>query len=175
MSRMQSVTSAVPVKAQLRGEISANRQPQWLTDVVASVIHAVRGTTKAIALALGVPEGAVYKVADINDPNALKAFWIPTITRETGSFVILDALEAQVGRVAFVLPSGEASDELHRRVAATVKEFGEMLQTSGRALEDGHLSLQERDALVMEIDESVRVLCEYRAAVIAKAQKDAAA
>jgi hypothetical protein len=179
MSRVDSVTSSGPAKAQLRGETSSEgsprRQPKWLTEVVASVLKDVRGTVKAIAIALNVQEGAVYKVADLHDPNALKAFWIPTITQETGSFAILDALEAQVGRVAFVLPSGAASDELHARVAATVKEFGEMLQTSGTALEDGHLSIAERDALVREIDESVRVLCEYRAAVITKASKDAAA
>jgi hypothetical protein len=168
-------TSAVPAKAGLRGEILTKREPAWMTDAIRATVHGARGNAKVIAPEVGRTESYVTDVADPTRNATLKAYEIPAFIRATGDFQILDALEAQVGRVAFVLPSGEASDELHARVAATVKEFGEMLQTSGQALADGRLTSAERDALVNEIDESVRVLCEYRAAVITKASKDAAA
>jgi hypothetical protein len=132
MSRphLNTIRRPTAAPAELRGETSV-KQPRWLTEAVATAVHVVRGQADAIAAALSVGANRVYEVADINAPVALKAFWIPAIVRETGSFAILDALEAQVGRVAIPIPSGTTCadrSDLVQFTAALMREVGEALE-----------------------------------------------
>lgn len=172
---LNRIDRAAPVTAKLRGEISPNVQPAWLTDVVAALVHRERGTAKAIADALAVKPRAVYAAADRHDASALRAYWIPTICRETKSFALLDALEAQVGRVAFELPRLAAhDDEMLQELARTVTKFGEFVSENGAALEDGRLEAHEVRTVIKTIDAMIAGLCEYKALFLAKAEQDGA-
>ncbi len=95
--------------------------------------------------------------------------------RATGRFDILDAIEAQCGRVAYVVPTERATGALHARLAEMVKEFGETLETSGAALADGRLDATECGAVVRQVDEAIRVMCQFREAAVLKARIDEAA
>lgn len=174
LAHVQTIGRALSIKAEPHGEISPKRQPRWLSDVVATVIHAVRGTTKVLADALPASEAAVYRVADINDADPLKAWWIPTICKETGSFAILDAIEREVGRVAFVLPTavhaGHADVIAH--TATVVHEFGEALARVSQSLADGTITDAERQSIDREIGDVHATLASLQALI---AQKVAAA
>lgn len=173
-SCLDDIRRAAPAKSELRGEISP-KQPAWLGDVVRDTLHRERGTVKAVAATLGVTEHAVYDAAG-HQPQALRAWWIPAICRETGSFAILDALEAQVGRVAFALPAVNPHlEEMNREFARTVKQFGAFIETNGDALADGILEDAEVRPLVRAIDSMIADLSEYRALVLDKAHHDATA
>lgn len=175
--RHESAVVAATSLEKLRGETSANAQPAWMTAAIVETGHKDRGTVKVIADGLGKPERAVYPFFDRYDPKPLKAAWIPAIVRATGDFRILDAIEAQLGRVAFSFHLPDALDHsaLHTQLTLAVKEFGDVLQVAGTALADGRLDARERDRLVDEIDEQLRVMCQFRAAVLIKAEQDAAA
>jgi hypothetical protein len=162
-----------PLPGEFAGEIST--QPGWMTRAVHDVIHAHRGTVKVIADALGLKrEKAIYQVADGNDPKPIKAWWIPTITRITGSFAILDALEAQVGRVAFVLPPvNPRVEEMNRELARLLQEFGQFLETNGIVLADGKIEPHEVPSMLKAIDAILAGVSEYRAMVLEKATSDA--
>jgi hypothetical protein len=160
-------------KRELRGEISPKQQPMWLTGPVVETLHADRGVVKRIAIALEIPEREVYRVADAQGPRPLPAYWMPTIIGETGSFAILDAVEARVGRVAFPLPVLPAHhDELNRELARTVTMFGEFLQVHGETLADGVLEAYEAATLLRALDDVIAGACEYRALVVTKARQD---
>lgn len=157
----------------LRGEISA-KQPQWLTDAIAVVVHAERGQVKVIEEVLGLPERTFYPYADINSPKRLPAAWIPDICRVTGRFTILDALEAQVGRVAFALPRvNPDATVMNQELARSVTAFGEFLKENGDVLADGRIEPHEVKPLVSSIDQMIADLSEYRALVLEKAGRDA--
>lgn len=160
----------------LRGEISPNAQPAWLYDAVRQTVHATRGTAKVIQDALGSTYQHVTDLADASRHVALKAFEIPDIVRATGSFAILDALEAKVGRVAFTLPATNPNvDEMNRELARTVKEFGAFLETNGDVLADGVIEPREVPPLLGAIDQMLADLSEYRALVVRKAERDGCA
>lgn len=149
---LQGIGRPNQTKSELKGEISA-KQPTWLTEAIACSVHRVRGTVKRIAFALGVPEHAVYLAADPNHPQPLKAAWIPAIVRETESFAVLDALEAQVGRVAFALPVATDASQIDIVVytAQVVREFGETLTHVSGALADGTITDRERREIAHDI------------------------
>lgn len=158
----------------LRGENPANPQPAWLYDAVRATVHRERGTAKVIACDLACKESHVTDLADPLRRVPLKAFEIPDITRASGSFAILDALEAQVGRVAFHLPSVNPHvDQMNRELARTLKQFGEFIETNGDVLEDGRIEPHELQLLLGTIDAMVADLSEYRALAIEKARLDA--
>jgi len=163
-----------PAKAELRGESSPNAQPRWLTEVVSCTLHHERGTVKRVAADLGVREGAVYDVADINGPKPLKAAWIPTICEVTGSFAILDAIEARVGRVAFKLPAvNPHADAMTQELAREARLFADFLHEAADDLADGRLQPHEVKPLLHAIDRLVAGLAQFRARVVRKAAEDA--
>lgn len=170
LARFETIGRALSIKAEPDGEISPKRQPRWLSEVVATVIHSVRGTTKVLADALPASEAAVYRVADINDADPLKAWWIPTICRETGSFAILDAIEREVGRVAFVLPQSSSLDhaDVIQHTATVVREFGEALSRVSQSVADGSITLAECHQIEREIGDVHAALASLQALVAAK-------
>lgn len=163
-------------EAELRGEIFPNQQPAWLTEAVVATLHGARGLVKRVAIALGVREKAVYEVGDASAPRALKAAWIPALVLETGSFAILDALERQVGRVAFpIVTKTDRQDVLQQALAREVTAFGEFLSETAADMADGRISESELRRILPEMDSLVARTLEFRALVIAKARTDAAA
>lgn len=171
-SLCESTGGARPAHAKLRGEISVNAQPAWLTRAVHETVHGVRGTAKVIADALGCREHHVTDLADPTRRVPVKAYEIPAMTRATGSFAILDALEQAVGRVAFRLETAGAPDAMRRKLSEAVRQFGEFLEVTGEALEDGRLQPHETTEVLTEIDQLIATLCDYRARVVAQAQAD---
>lgn len=170
-----SIGGAAAVKAELRGERIAHLQPRWLTASVAESVHGERGRAKAIALAVGVTETRVYEVADVNGPRPLKAAWIPAIVRETGSFAILDALEAQVGRCAFVLPAPTVQrGDVMQQSAAAVREFGEALTHVANAMADGTVSRAELATIEQQLAEVHAAVASWRAVLVRDANGAAA-
>lgn len=99
----------------LRGE-RVNRQPSWLYDALRVTVHGSRGTAKVIACELGCKDNHVTDLADPIVGRQLKAFEIPGMVRGSGSYAILDALEAQVGRVAFHRVTLAGLDESTQKV-----------------------------------------------------------
>jgi len=166
--------STSPAKAEIGGENSRN-QPDWLTEVAASVIHAERGTAKQLAFALGVALGQVYDAADRYSARPLKAWWLPTICEVTGSYALLDVLERRVGRVAFELASADrAGDAMQQALAREVTAFGEFLSETASDMADGRIDPDELQRILPAIDRILARTCEFRSMVIEKAKRDAA-
>lgn len=173
-SMLQSAPHPSSLKAELRGETSA-KQPRWLTEVVATSVHAVRGTVKRLAAALGERESAVYERADINHPKPVPAWWLPTLCRETGSFAVLDEIERQVGRRAFQLP---AMDPIHgeffEQASALVVSIAETVDTLPGILKDGRIDADERARFRSEAERAIADLWRLVSMVEQKAERDAA-
>jgi hypothetical protein len=168
-ARLQGIGRPRVAVAQLRGEIPS-KQPAWLTEAVVSAVHGERGRAKSIAAALRVSEDSVYAVADINNPKPVRAYWLPTLCRETGSFAPLDALEAQLNRVAFQLPAATTADhsDVVAHTALTVQHFGEALTQVSASLQDGTITREEEAAIVKEIADVHAALASLQALVSRK-------
>jgi hypothetical protein len=161
-------------KVELHGERSTV-QPKWFTTAVAETVFTVRGTVKKIAASLGVSEQLVYRHADLNDPlpKPLKAWWIPTFVRESGSIAILQTLAAECGCAVFRLPSrDQASGALARDVATAVKRFGAFLETHGETFADGRVDAHEVRPVLNQIDDLMATLGTYRTRFIDQATRD---
>lgn len=161
-----TIPRPIPAHAKLKGETSPYRQSPALTEAVAVSVHAQRGLVKVIASELGVREAAVYAVADINDPKAVKADWLPTICRVTGSYAALDVLERAVGRVAVPLPTAATLDaDLLASAAVVMQETGEAIHAVGESLRDGRLTTAERVEMHQQIADAFRALVSLELAV----------
>ena len=171
-AQLDSIRATDHPPAKLRGEVLANRQPRWLTDVVAAVVHAQRGTVKAIAYALGVRDAAVYEAADLNNPKPLKAHWIPVVCRETGSLAVLEAIAEQCGAVVFALPVVVNPDhaEIVTRVAQSMRECADVFAASGTSLADGRITDQELQHVERQIHEAHAELEALRMVMAQKAK-----
>lgn len=171
-------------RPKLRGEIPTNQQPVWIYDAVRETVHPSRarvvvererGVAKVIADALGCKENHVTDLADPTRRVPLKAFEIVDIVRASGSFAILDALERQVGRVAFpVVAETDRQDVLQQALAREVTAFGEFLGEIAADMADGRIDEEELRRDLREIDALVARTLEFRALLIAKARKDVA-
>ncbi len=67
--------------------------------------------------------------------------------------VLLDWMEAQVGRVAFVMPTaaaGDISGDVVARAQHAIEQFGELLQRSGRTDADGNGVVNAADVALVE-------------------------
>jgi len=92
-----------------------------------------------------------------------KLSWLVRHMLILGSFAPLDYLEACVGRVAFPIPDCPAElADLNSELALTIKEFGDVVMETGKALEDGRLQRHEVVKVEREIDEVVRQLMAFR-------------
>lgn len=168
-SQLNSIRRPAPLPAELGGETSA--QPRWLTEVVATTVHAERGTVKRIAAALGVGDGRVYEVADINAPKPLRAAWVPTFCAETGSLAILEALAHQCGAVVFKVPTAVNPEhaDVVQHAARSMKEVGEALAAVGTSVADGTITAAERTHIEQQIDEAHAALAALSLVVERKA------
>jgi hypothetical protein len=83
-------------------------------------------------------------------------FLVP-LTRAAGNFLILDHIEASVGRVAFRLPSEIKSiPELHLQTMNIVKEFGHFMSEVAESAKDNDLSEEEKDRIAKEGYEAIQ-------------------
>lgn len=72
-------------------------------------------------------------------------------TLSAEDFLLLDWMEAAVGRVAIALPSGSAGTrELAANVCKLVAEFGELAKAAGDGISDGTLTRKEADVIDRE-------------------------
>lgn len=152
---LDGISRPQPVKAELRGEISA-QQPAWLTDAVAGSVHAERGTVKRIAAALGVTEARVYEVADRYTPRALRASWIPAIVRECG-LDVLQAIALQCSAVVVPMPAAVAPTvgaDVLVNAADVMRETADVLTSVSASVTDGRLSDAERLHITKQIAEA---------------------
>lgn len=165
-SLLNTIGPASPVRCELRGEISS-KQPSWLTLAIATSVHAVRGTVKRIALALGVPEHTVYLVADANVPQALKAWWIPVIVRETGSLAVLHAIARECNCVVVQLPPATVGEHaaLVARAGKAMLETGDVIHEVGQSLADQKVTPEERRRIDHQIEEAIAALVTLRLSV----------
>jgi hypothetical protein len=170
LARLDSIDPAIPAKVGLRGE-KKTVQPSWLTEAIVASVHGERGHLKNIASEIGVSYEMARRVADQFDTHPLRAHWIPTIVRETHSYAILDALEAQVGRVAFAIPVAHTSDHVDvvLYTQTCVKEFGDILTRVGTSLSDGTLTTAECDECDQEIDDLIAAAAAFKALLRQKA------
>ena len=94
---------------------------------------------KQVAAVLGISPVTVYQYAE--GKRDLPARLVPGVTLATGSFLLLDSLEAAVGRVGIPLPSGE--DLELGTIRRVMREFAELVETACSALEDGTITAAE--------------------------------
>lgn len=133
-----------------------------LIDCIHTAIHdGDRGKAQRVAARMGIPYHTLAKYAlpcnGDEKPHRLPAELVPPLVIAAESFVVLDFLEASVGRVAIALPAGTAGTrELALQVCRVVKEFGDTARAAGDAIADGRVTRREAEAVEREALETVR-------------------
>lgn len=164
LSPLQSIRRPLAAQVELRGETSRESQPAWLTQAIAIQVHCERGQVKRIAQAVHRAESLVYRWADINGPVAMPAWAVPALCEETGKYTVLDALEQQVGRVAFRIPRvTSVHRDVLEQIAHVTRETADVLTSSSQSLADGELTAEEVTQIEKQIDENIAALAAYRA------------
>ena len=137
-----------------------------LKEALHNTIHRhSRLSVAAIAEEVDMTEGYLYKAAlpdqDMDSATAtgvrfpLKKL-IPLI-RATQDFQVLDFIEAALGRVAVPLPDdGVSAEEVQTALCSTIKEFGDVVQITGRALADNRITIAEAGRIKEETWELIR-------------------
>lgn len=141
------------------GENSA--LPQTVQEAVYQTVHQTPGQPpKAIAENAQIPIAELYAVADELQPNRqLKAEQIPALVKATGNTVILDVLEAAVGRIAFRVPPANGS--LREQVQMSrdaIKEFSEALDSWCTATDDGHVTRVEAKRFIAQANDAIAAI-----------------
>lgn len=129
---------------------NGSKIPTTYDESVYELVHRSDIPPKLIADHLGIGESTLYNAANPNnEETSLARKHIIPATRFTRNFGILDYFEHACGRVAFEIPTGEGSfTEVTREVSVMAREFGELLATIARALEDnGQIDPPELPAL----------------------------
>lgn len=142
--------------------------PEYFTlkECLYDTIHRNRKPLKAIAEEIGMAESYLTRAAlpdqDESDTGTGCRFplkrLIPLI-RATGDFQVLDFIERSLGRVAVPLPDpAKSSRDIYRLSLQSVREFGELMGTIEKSLEDGKLSEQERETIQREGHEAIQAI-----------------
>jgi hypothetical protein len=81
---------------------------------------------------------------------------LPLLVHETGDFTPLDEIELTLGRLAFFLPLGESSIEIHRAITQVHKTVGRLVA-----------AVDETDSVGIRYlgHEAIRAICTLMAAV----------
>ena len=126
--------------------------------------HAAKSVPQ-IADDLGISASYLYRAALPCEGETATGCRFPLdllipLVRSTGDYQVLDYLEAAVGRVAIVLPSGAAGTrELAGQVCKAVREFGDVAREAGNAIADGAVTKREAAAVEREGLQLVREVC----------------
>lgn len=78
------------------------------------------------------------------------------------NYTLLDFLERQVGRVAFLLPAvtaGAVDPTGVRYATEALVEFTELLRRYGTGMADGRMTAEERDAVLAKKADVIRAIC----------------
>ena len=83
---------------------------------------------------------------------------LPELCTRFGDYQLLDVLEQQAGRVAYLLPHAEGltSMEDAQAVQKLIKEVGEALQALAETLQDGIVTQEELETTIPELDDVIR-------------------
>lgn len=142
--------------------------PEYFTlkECLYDTIHRNRKPLKAIAEEIGMAESYLTRAAlpdqDESDTGTGCRFplkrLIPLI-RATGDFRVLDFIERSLGRVAVPLPDpAKSSRDIYRLSLQSVREFGELMGTIEKSLEDGKLSKKETETIQREGHEAIQAI-----------------
>ena len=151
-----------------------------IKDALHATIH--RHPTKsvaAIAEEIGISENYLYRSAlpdqDMDGQGTgcrfpLKAL-IPLV-RATGDFQVVDYIEYTLGRVGIVLPrlSGTMR-EISRLAMQAAVEFGQLMASAGKSMDDGRISTGELRRIEKEGYEAVQAIMTMVEAVRREAGK----
>ncbi len=107
---------------------------------------------------LGIPESTLANAVNphIDSCHYQLRHLVPQ-TMLLQDLAMMDYLESCLGRVAFAIPRApECLADLQGELARTIKEFGDVVQAAGEALEDGLISRNEVKRIEREVYELVR-------------------
>lgn len=129
-------------------------------------------SSRAVAEELGISYSMLMNACNPDLPEFhLRAGALSMFAKLTGGRLALDWLEASVGRIAIDMPEAPANlDDVQAELYATVKEFGDMVQVSGRALMDGRIDGREAKRIERETLEMIRQAHVFLSAVQARAE-----
>lgn len=127
-----------------------------LKDVLHDQIHESCIPLKILAVKLGISYSYLANAAnpDLEDFHFQLKHLIPLI-ENTNDLQVLDYIESAVGRVAIELPHIEDPKLIHTELCRTIKEFGDMTQAAGRAMEDNKISVSEAKRIEKETMELI--------------------
>jgi len=113
---------------------------------------------------LGIPESTLGNAINPHmEAMEYKASWLVPHMLILSSFEPLHYLASCVGMVMFKLPECPGGlSELHKELALSIKEFGDVVVETGEALKDNRLQRHEVIKIETEIDEVVRQLMGFR-------------
>ena len=136
------------------------KPPEPFHLIVQRIIDEAKGTSKvspkSIAQDLKVSHQTVLRWLR-NDKYHMPAEKLPDLCKILGNFKLLDALEEQAGRVAFVVPEkGPLASGDVIAVQRLVKEVGGALQCLAETLEDHVVEDWEVEKTVPELEDVIR-------------------
>lgn len=157
------------------GENSA--LPGTVQEAIYATVHQTDSRpAKAIAQDANMPLSLLYEIADEHRQRRLRAEEIPALVRATNNFVILDVLEAAVGRVAFRLPALTAAsrdDVVMARDA--IREFSEAIDAFVASTDDGRISTAEARTIHCQADEAIAAIARIKASLNDRVMPEAGA
>ena len=128
-----------------------------LTEVCQETVQ--KKGTKVIASELGVNADVFgNELNPFNDRNKLGADMVYPIMRACGDDTPLHFLAQLRGGVFIKLPQVMADDHVDQTAIKVVKEFGELMATYGRALDDGTIDRRDLRDILKEGYEAVEAI-----------------
>lgn len=113
---------------------------------------------------LGLPESTFGNAINPHlKAMEYKLSWLIPHMLILNSLEPMNYLASCVGMVMFKLPDAPGGiSELHKELALSIKEFGDVVMETGEALKDNRLQRHEVIKIEKEIDEVVRQLMGFR-------------
>jgi len=133
--------------------------PETLGQALYCLVHDSRHSVAAQAEQLHLSPQFVYNIGNPNLESEGVAYPLKHLiphTRLTGNFVVLDFIEAQLGRVGIPLPAHEGAGEgavTPMCVLRLTAEFGDVARAFEHSLQDGQFSAAEVAACKKELYE----------------------
>lgn len=116
---------------------------------------------KHVADLMGVRRSRIYEITSEERPA--KASELSLIVRATNIYLPADAVEYQIGRAAFVLPTpGSTGDAPSVKLARLCTEVGDVMRVHGESAADGKYSRDEVDQQRAQIRELIAAAAAYQ-------------
>lgn len=140
--------------------------PRTFEEAADCLGHHSAQTLPVIAKRINRSYNALAKAfSPYDDQHALRGDVIVPATLASGdspedrNYALLDWMEAQVGRVAFVVPVAATADGMAQ--AHAVKTFAEYLQRSAEAASDGIYTIDEVGRIEDEANDAIRAIATH--------------